>query len=145
MGALYWLYLGIGLIVLEVATPGLVSLFFGMSALTVGLLVWLIPAVNPGVQWLLFAILSVGYLLLLRKLFKKIFSGSSEVSGVADAFVGKGATVVEKIEPMRPGRVEFNGTSWVAESETLANPGERVVIVGKDNLTLKVEVLADKK
>lgn len=145
MFALYWLYLGIGLILLEVATPGLVSLFFGMAALSVGLLVWAFPGVNQGFQWILFAVLSVLYLLLLRRLFKKIFSGSSEVSGgVADEFAGKMAVVVERIEPTRPGRVEFIGSTWKAEAATAIEPGTSVRIVGKENLTLRVEVLKGK-
>ena len=39
MTAMYWLYAGVALILFEIMTPGLVSLFFGLAALTVALIV----------------------------------------------------------------------------------------------------------
>ena len=52
----YWLILGVALIIIEVTVPGLVVVFFGLSALVVALLTWLIPSLPDGVAWLLFAI-----------------------------------------------------------------------------------------
>ncbi len=142
MTPLYWLYLGIALIVLEVMTPGLVSLFFGLSALTVALLSWLIPAMGLGLQWFAFSVFSVLYILLLRKSLKKVFSGDKEVSeSLNDEFSGKLAVVVEKIEPLKPGRVEFCGSTWTAESGAEVSAGASVRILGKKNLTLKVEAV----
>lgn len=142
MTSLYWLYLGVALIVLEVMTPGLVSLFFGLSALTVALLAWLLPAMGQGWQWLAFSLFSILYILLLRKSLKKVFSGDKEVSeSLNDEFTGKLATVVEKIAPNKPGRVEFCGSTWTAEAGAEVAAGASVRILGKKNLTLKVEAV----
>jgi len=141
MTPVYWLILGIGLIVLEVMTPGLVSLFFGLAALTVALLAWLLP-LSPGLQWLIFSVLSVGYILLLRKSVKKVFNGDKEVSErMNDDFTGRLAVVAEAVAPNKPGRVEFNGCNWTAEAEADIPTGRSVRIVGKNNLTLKVEAI----
>jgi len=141
MTPVYWLILGIGLIVLEVMTPGLVSLFFGLAALTVALLAWLLP-LSPGLQWLIFSVLSVGYILLLRKSVKKVFNGDKEVSErMNDDFTGRLAVVAEAVAPNKPGRVEFNGCNWTAEAEADIPAGRSVRIVGKKNLTLKVEAI----
>ena len=67
---LYWLILGIALLFVELLTPGFVAMFFGMAAITVALLDWLLP-LGQIAPWIIFAVLSVVYILLLRKLLKR--------------------------------------------------------------------------
>lgn len=141
MTPMYWLYAGVALIILEVMTPGLVSLFFGLAALTVALIVWLVP-LGQAWQWIIFSVFSVLYILLLRKSLKKVFSGDREVSdSPSDDFSGKLAVVVEAVAPNKPGRVEFCGTNWTAEAEAAFPAGASVRIRSKKNLTLKVEAV----
>lgn len=140
MTALYWFYLGIVLIILEVMTPGLVSIFFGLSALVVALITYLAPGLPEYAQWIMFSVFSVLFILLLRKTLKKTFSGTAEVTDdTADPFTGKRAMVVTRITPSNPGRVEFNGSSWTAESDVELEPNTPVRIKSKKNLTLTVE------
>jgi membrane protein implicated in regulation of membrane protease activity len=140
MTPIFWLALGIALIIIEVMTPGLVSIFFGLAALTVALLAWLVPALGQGGQWIVFSIFSVLYIFLLRKSLKKVFSGVREVSDSPnDEFSGKLAVVVEAVAPNKPGRVEFCGTNWTAEAESEFPVGASVRICSKKNLTLTVE------
>ncbi len=142
MTPLYWLYLGVALIIIEVMTPGLVSVFFGLSALTVALLAWLLPALGQGWQWLAFSAFSILYIVLLRKSLKEIFNGDKEVSeNLNDAFTGKLAMVLEPIAPNKPGRVEFLGSTWAAEADGEVPAGASVRILGKRNLTLRVEAV----
>jgi membrane protein implicated in regulation of membrane protease activity len=143
MTALYWLYAGIALILFEIMTPGFVSLFFGLSALTLALVVWLAPGLAQGWQWLLFALFSVLYIAFLRKSLKKTFNGDEEVSGdPGREFDGKRAVVMADIAPDRPGRVEVNGTSWTAEAAQPLTAGTQVRIVRKKNLTFTVEAVS---
>lgn len=140
MTAVYWLYVGIGLIILEVMTPGLVSIFFGLSALVVALITWLVPGLSQLTQWLMFSTFSILFIALLRKTLKQTFSGTSEVTeDMFDSFTGKRAVVTESITPMKPGRVEFNGAGWMAEAEEVLEVGTQVLIKRKKNLTLYVE------
>lgn len=140
MTAVYWLYAGIVLIVLEVMTPGLVSIFFGLSALVLALITWLVPGLPQLAQWLMFSVFSILFIALLRKTLKQTFSGTSEVTeDMFDSFSGKRATVVECISPAKPGRVEFNGSNWTAEAEEDLDVGMLVRIKSKKNLTLYVE------
>lgn len=143
MNAVYWLYAGIVLIILEVMTPGLVSIFFGLSALVLALITWLVPGVPQLAQWLMFSAFSILFIALLRKTLKKTFSGTSEVTeDMFDSFTGKRALVVECISPTHPGRVEFNGSNWTAEAEEELDVGMPVRIKSKKNLTLYVEKIA---
>lgn len=142
MTPIFWLGMGIALIIIEVMTPGLVSIFFGLAALTVALIAWLIPALGQGWQWIAFSVFSVLYIFLLRKSLKKVFSGMREVSDSPnDEFSGKLAVVVEAVEPNKPGRVEFCGTNWTAEAEAKLAVGASVRILGRKNLTLRVEAV----
>ena len=140
MTPVYWLYVGIALILLEVMTPGLVSLFFGLSALTVALIAWLAPGLAQGWQWIAFSLFSVLYIWLLRKSLKSIFNGDREVSdSPGDEYTGKLAVVTEAIAPNKPGRVEFGGTTWKAEAAQELAAGASVRIAAKKNLTFTVE------
>ncbi|HRR34919.1 MAG TPA: NfeD family protein [Kiritimatiellia bacterium] len=142
MTAVYWLYFGVALILVEVMTPGLVSLFFGLAALTLALVVWLVPGLAQIWQWMLFSVLSVLYIVLLRKSLKSIFGGTREVSeNPDDAFTGKLAVVTQAIAPDKPGRVELSGTTWIAESKCAFDVGASVRVIGKTNLTLLVEAV----
>ncbi|MEI7900956.1 MAG: NfeD family protein [bacterium] len=142
MTPLYWLFLGVGLIILEVMTPGLVSIFFGLAALMVALVAWLVPAFGQGWQWLAFSVFSVLFIFLLRKSLKKVFSGEREVSdSPSDEFSGKMAVVVEAVAPNKPGRVEFCGSNWTAEAGNALPAGASVRIISRKNLTLKVEAV----
>jgi len=143
MTALYWFYLGIVLIILEVMTPGLVSIFFGLSALVVALITWLAPGIPEYLQWIMFSIFSILFILLLRKTLKKTFSGTAEVTDdTADPYTGKRAVVVTRITPTQPGRVELNGSSWTAEAEQELEVNTPVVIKKKKNLTFTVEKIS---
>ena len=140
MTPVYWLYVGIALILLEVMTPGLVSLFFGLSALTVALIAWLAPGLAQGWQWIAFSLFSVLYIWLLRKSLKSIFNGDREESdSPGDEYTGKLAVVTEAIAPNKPGRVEFGGTTWKAEAAQELAAGASVRIAAKKNLTFTVE------
>ncbi len=137
---MYWLILGIILIFVELATPGFVLMFFGMAALTVSFLTLLIPSLGQTIAWLLFAALSVVYLLLLRKFLKRVFMGEKDAPDrLEDSFIGKFAIVSEPIAPGKPGKVEFTGCEWEAVSDAEAAVGDRVKIIDKNNLTLIVK------
>ena len=136
----FWMILGCALVGAEVVTPGFILMFFGLSAFTVSGLVY---AVKPdGLLWpaLAFAVLSVVYLVSLRKLCKRIFAGRREKAQEAfDNFTGQHATVLKAIAPGAVGKVEFHGTQWDATSDTHCPEGSRVTIVRKESLTLIVK------
>ena len=142
MTPIYWMYFGVALILFEIMTPGLVSLFFGLAALTVALVTWLMPPLGQGWQWIGFSVFSVLYIVLLRKSLKRVFSGDREVSdNPGDEYTGKRAVVTEAVAPNKPGRVEFCGTAWTAEADCELEVGASVRIIDHKNLTFKVEAV----
>jgi membrane protein implicated in regulation of membrane protease activity len=137
----YWLVLGVALIITEVTVPGLVVVFFGLSALVVALLTLLIPSLSNEAAWLLFAVFSVVFLLTLRRWVRKVFTGKrSQVQDeLRNDIAGRTAVVVVRIQPGQPGKVEFHGTNWQAVSSETLEPGVQVRIVKQDSITLTVE------
>jgi membrane protein implicated in regulation of membrane protease activity len=134
----WWLWLLVGFVLtgLELmAAGGFYLIFFGLSALLIGVLelagfggpVWL--------QWLLFAILSVVTLMLFRNpLLRTLHPADLPV----DKIVGEIATPVADIPAGEVGRAELRGTSWAARNayETTLLKGQRCRVARVDGLML---------
>ncbi|MBN2356921.1 NfeD family protein [candidate division KSB1 bacterium] len=144
--AMIWFFIGLFLILAELAAPGFIIIFFGIGAwiTTIMVLVGLAPTFN--IQLLIFLFASVASLLLFRKKGKRIFEG--KVSGVlkpgqsVDDVQGSKAVVKQAILPPKTGKVEYHGTLWEAESEVAIQEGAVVEIIERVNLTLRVKPMA---
>ena len=53
-------------------------------------------------------------------------------------FIGETAKTVDMITPFKPGYVRFKGELWQATADTTISPNTKVVIIEKDETTLKV-------
>lgn len=141
-----WMLLGIFLILAEFVVPGLVVVFFGFSALIVGLLIWAgMPGEGP-LPFVVFAAVSLGTLLLLRKQCKSWFVGKSigsQIAGEDDDFLGREAVVASGFDNARAqaGRVTYRGTQWDARTkeETQLKTGDPVKIIGRKDSVLIIE------
>jgi len=138
---LIWFVIGFIFLMLEFAAPGLIIVFFGVGA-------WVVAAVcmvgDPSLnsQLIIFIVTSLISIGLFRKWLKTKFfdhsSGESD-SDTIDDFNGHTVKVLSEITPENNGKVEFRGTSWTAVAEREIKAGESAVIIGKENLTLKVK------
>jgi len=141
---LIWFLIGLALLILEFALPGLIIFFFGVGAWVVAL-VCLITDIGINTQLVIFIGSSVLSLLCLRKWLKGVFMGhvksKQDMTEELKEFIGERAVVKEKIVPKAGGKVEFHGTNWVAEADEEIAEGAVVEIIGKDNITLKVKSL----
>jgi membrane protein implicated in regulation of membrane protease activity len=134
-----WLAFGLALVVAELATPsGFFSIFFGIAALTVGILSGLNMAGGTWVQWLLFSVLSIVFVLVFRgRLQAKVqIPPSSNV----DTLIGGLAIVQERLLPGVVGRVEVRGSMWSARNagNVTLDAGQRARVASVDGLTLTV-------
>jgi len=139
-----WFVVGVVLLIMEFAVPGLIIFFFGIGAWIVALICFLAD-ISLNAQLLIFISSSVLCLLCLRKWLKSIFIGHVKAKqnmkeDLAD-FVGQKAVVINKITPKLGGKVEFHGTNWDADADEEIADGVAVEITGKENLTLKVKPL----
>lgn len=131
-----WVLLGVGLLVVEIVTPGgLFALFFGASALVVGLLA-AAGVESPGVQWGLFALLGVLLLLGLRRRLQARMGAGPHVAGL----VGELAVPREDLEPGATGSADLRGAPWTAvnDGEAVLRRGQRCRVTRAENLTIHI-------
>jgi len=135
MDNLYWILwtiLGAILVVAEIFTSGFVLLWFGIGALAAAI-AGIIGVSNLGIQFLIFALVSIGLTAASRTIFVNYFSrektGDSLRTGV-DSLPGKIGTVVSSSRgAMQEGAVKVFGSTWTAypaEGEAALEAGERV-------------------
>jgi len=134
-----WLSAGLVLLVIEVVTPsGFYVLFFGLGALTVGVLASIGLLDSALAQWLIFTVASLAYLLLFRgRLQNRMRQGTTEV----DTLLGEIAIPRERIAPGQLGRVDLRGTLWTARNDApeAVEPDDRCRVVRVEGLIVGVQ------
>lgn len=136
-----WMYAGMALMLMELAVPGFVIFFFGLAAMTVGLGRFAFgEAFTVNWQLAAFSVLSIAYLVLLRRWLKNIFTGDKADEVLTDEYLGRSGKVVEDIKPPLAGRVEIGDAQWAAVADETIPAGSDVEIVSRNNLTVKVKM-----
>jgi membrane protein implicated in regulation of membrane protease activity len=134
-----WVLIGLGLLVLEVATPGgFVALFFGVSAILVGGIAALGMKEPLWVQLILFSMFSVGALALLRKpLQARLNVGPRRP---VDNLEGEAGVALEDLAAGGLGSVELRGSTWKARNaaEAVIAKGQRCRVERREGLMLFV-------
>jgi len=135
-----WVLVGLGLLGLEILTPGgFYVLFFGAGALLVGVLAAFGVAGPPWLHWLLFSVFSTLSLVLFRGRLVAWSHAGAAVPPV-DSLLGEIATPMEDIAPDARGKAELRGTAWTAHNvdARLLAKGQRGRVVRVDGLTLDI-------
>ncbi len=134
-----WLLFGIGLLAIELITPGgFYVFFFGVGAIIVGLLAAVGFAGPPWFEWLLFGTLSAGALLLFRKPLQKRLRVAP--GGEVDSMIGETAIALDNIGVQQVGKVELRGSAWTAQNtgDGAIAAGQRCRVEGVHGLTLYI-------
>lgn len=134
-----WILAGLALLAIEMLTPGgFFTIFFGVSAIIVGVLARFGLAGPLWVQWILFSVLSVVSLLFFRKPLLAWMKRREVARPEVDSLVGETAVVLEAVPENGVGKAELRGTSWSARSTdgTALPIGRRCRVQRVDGLTL---------
>ena len=134
-----WVVFGLVLAAIELATPGgFFVIFFGISAVIIGLLEGAGVITAPWLQWLLFTVIALVALRLFRRPLLALL-GSREGPRV-DSLIGEVALAATDIGAGQHGRAELRGTSWQARNVASAgiSAGQRTRVVAVDGLTLDI-------
>lgn len=138
-----WILLGLGIMSMELFLPGFILVFFGLGAVLTGILLIFMP-MTINTQLVLFAVLSVVLLFSFRRLAQGYFVGRvanvNPTGAAMEKFNGETAIVTETIIPnSTKGKVEFHGSFWNADADTEIAQGQKVTVLTRHNLTLKVQ------
>jgi inner membrane protein len=131
-----WLLAGLGLLIIEMVTPGgFFAFFFGASAIVVGVLSAAHLAGPDWLQWALFTGLSVLGVVVFRRPLMQRF-GMGPPAFPVEELKGEWATVTEEIRPGDIGKVELRGAAWTARANRTVHVGERVQVERIEGLTV---------
>ena len=130
---IFWLVLGVALIIAEVFTLGFVLFWFGIGAIAAAFAGFL--GAGLLIQFIVFAIVSVGLTAMSRTIFGKYLSHRDEDAmkmGV-DSLPGQiGTVTIASKGALKEGAVKVYGSTWTAfpiDGETDLNEGEKVEVV----------------
>lgn len=143
-----WFALGFCLALAELAAPGFILLFFGLGCWIVSLATALFE-LSLTAQIALFLVGSVASLLLLRRLFIRVFRGASGGEGGSDGLdepsvLGRRVLVTREVRPDAPGEIKFRGSFWRAVGDGVIPKGATAVITAEfadDRSTFRIEPL----
>jgi membrane protein implicated in regulation of membrane protease activity len=131
---IFWTILGAILIVAEIFTTGFVMLWFGLGALAAAL-ANLAGVTSIPLQFLIFAVVSIGLTAASRTIFVNYFSrekSGGDLKTGADALPGQVGTVVTSSRgALNEGAVKVFGSTWTAYPAAGEEPleaGDRVQV-----------------
>jgi inner membrane protein len=140
LGWWFWILLGLVLAGLELMTPsGLYLIFFGVSAVLVGLLSAVGLAQPLWLQVVLFTVLALVALGLFRRaLLAKLRRDAPERA--VDGLVGQTALALDDLPVNGEGKVELRGSAWHARNvgQLAVSAGQACTVERVDGLTLSV-------
>ena len=111
----YWLLIFIVLLVIEIGTMGLTTIWFAGGALAAFIMG--IIGFGTGVQIAVFSIVSIVLLVSTRPIALKYFNKERQKTN-AESLIGKQALVLEEVDTLHnKGVVEVNGQEWSAKTE----------------------------
>lgn len=135
-----WLALTAILLIIEIATLGLTTIWFAAGALFAFFAALL--GMNQGIQIGVFVVVSVVLLFFTRPLAVK-YLNTKTIKTNTEALVGKTARVIVDINNLKSqGQVVINGLEWTARSSddtVVFKIGDAVTIVGIEGVKLIVE------
>ena len=137
---IFWLVAMVALIVIELATLGLTTIWFACGALAAVIAAALDAPLL--LQILMFVVVSFAVLLAVRPIAVKYFNKDRTRTNI-EGMIGRQAIVVSEIDNMQGvGQVSVNGMDWSARStinELKISVGRVVVIRAVDGVKLIVE------
>ena len=134
-----WIVLGAVFTAIEIVTPGLFIIFFGVAATIVGLLALTGAVSTPWIQWLLFSVLALAALRFFRRPLLAYLQKDTGADMV-DSLVGETAIAASSMAPGEHGRVELRGSMWNSHNvgpATIETAG-RCRVVAVEGLRLDV-------
>jgi membrane protein implicated in regulation of membrane protease activity len=138
----YWIVAGVALLLCELAIPLFVLIWFGLSAVLVGIVLLVLPSVSLTFQLSVWLILSILLVILWFKLFKP--DEHKTRVGMADSnLIGEVGLLTRAVAPFEKGLVRFQkpllgSESWTCIAEEEIAAGERVRIVQVEGSLLRV-------
>ena len=140
METMFWLIMFAVLLVIEILTMGLTTIWFAGGAIVAFVLAYV--GFGLPVQIIVFLLVSIALLVLTRPIAMKFFNQERQKTN-AESLIGQNAVVLETIDTLHGvGRAEVNGMEWSAktgDADMIIEAGEVVIIEGIQGVKLIVK------
>jgi len=147
--SIIFIIIGCLLLIIEIfATPGFGVIGIGGVILLLLGGIFLIPSYHTtgwaiSMDWINDAIMILVVVAVLIAIFftfliYKVIQVRRKKAAVG-TFIGEKAKTVDRITPEEPGYIRFKGELWKATSDFTIEPNTKVIVIGKDESTLKVK------
>lgn len=137
---LNWFIIFIVLIIIEIITINLVSIWFALGALVSAICSLFIN--EPIILNSIFIIVSIISLLLTKKFIKK-FSQKKTIPTNIDRLIGQIGKVTQEISKLEPGEVKVDGKYWTAIANKKIKKDSKVEILAINGVKLKVQEIKE--
>ncbi len=137
----WWILSGV-LLVIELLAPSTFFLWIGMSAASVGLLIFFVPAMRFEVQLLIFSIVSLISVIISRYIFSQAQArddGNSTLNRRGSEYIGRIFTLEQPIIN-GSGKLNIGDSSWLVEGVDCP-AGTRVKVLGLNGIRLQTEIV----
>ena len=130
----HWFVLGVLLMLSELIIPAFAALWFGISAILVGILFWLFPALSSTAQLVLWIILSILCTVAWFKYIKPLSIDKTKAGLSREATIGQVGMVIQVNMEHEQIRVRFPipflvSDEWNCRTQSTVNVGDRVRVV----------------
>ena len=139
-----WVWGAIGLVLLavEMATGTFYILWFGVAGLCVAVATWLLPNMPQAIQYVMYAILSLGSLAIWRFNYKKTET-HSRIGQAKGEEIGRVGTVIETVTLKENGKIRFaqglmGSREWIAMADETIEQGSDAAVVAVVGNTLRI-------
>lgn len=135
----HWLVLGGVLITIEVLASAIYFLWLGISALAVGVVLWVFPGMAWEYQVIAFAVLAIASVVLVRQYMAAhpALTDEPNLNRRGHQYVGQTFTLEDAVVNGR-GKIRVDDSTWKLVCED-CEPGSRIVVTGVDGAVLHGE------
>jgi len=138
-----WGVIGLVLLAVEMATGTFYILWFGISALSVAIAMWMFPEIPRAMQFAMFAALSISSLAIWKLNYKK-HETHSRVGQAQGEEIGRVGTVIEACGPSQNGKIRFTqglmgSREWAAISNEVIEAGYDATVVAVEGNELRIK------
>lgn len=138
MSSLQWVLVAVVAGVIEIFSLGLWFLWLALSAIIVALAARLGLLTSLDTQLLIFALLTLIFVIFTRPLVLRFFKSNDTASNV-EALIGQHGMVTSTISPLHYGQVKVNGEIWTASAGEEIETDTRIEVTGIDGVKLLVK------
>ncbi|HCF49828.1 MAG TPA: hypothetical protein DER60_06075 [Syntrophomonas sp.] len=138
MSVLQWVLVALVCGIIELASAGLWFLWLALAALLTSLGVKTGLLASLQAQLLVFAVITMAFIVFTRPLALKFLETKDTPSNV-NALIGQHGIVTQEISPIHYGQAKVNGEIWTATAEEDIDVDIRIRVIGIQGVKLIVE------